>query len=152
MLLRTIDPSDQITIINENLLFSKFWEFERHKSDNKRDKSCSWHIKHVKENFEVSLHVHYINVPAVRNVCWKTTLLGASVLYGKNCDDMAKARTQKCIKNFKIDDLANQWPHIGIRGPTHQPVITPTTAATIISGIKYPANRKSKHYELLGAV
>lgn len=45
-----------------------------------------------------------------------------------------------CSKNCKIDDLANHWPTIGKTGPTHQPVTTPMVAATITSGIKYPAN------------
>jgi hypothetical protein len=39
-----------------------------------------------------------------------------------------------------MDDLANQWPTTGKRGPAHQPVTTPIVAATMISGIKYPAN------------
>lgn len=80
-------------------------------------------------------------VPAVRNVFWKATLLGASLLYGKNWDDRAKASTVRWSKNCRIDDLANQWPHTGIRGPTHQPVATPIIAATIISVRKYPERK-----------
>lgn len=40
-----------------------------------------------------------------------------------------------------MDDLANQRPQIGIRGPTHQPVTTPIIAAITTSGIKKPARK-----------
>ena len=80
-------------------------------------------------------------IPAVKIVCWKTTLLGASMLYGKNCDEIAMESTLRCSKDRMITDLDSQWPMTGIRGPTHQPVIIPTVAATTMSGMKYPANK-----------
>lgn len=49
--------------------------------------------------------------------------------------------TVSCNKNFMIADLANQCPRTGVRGPTHQPVITPIVAATITSGMKNPASK-----------
>lgn len=63
------------------------------------------------------------------------------MLYGKNCDDSAMESTVRCSKNLMIADLANQWPRTGIRGPTHKPVTIPIAAATITSGMKYPASK-----------
>lgn len=45
-----------------------------------------------------------------------------------------------------MDDLANQCPQTGIRGPMHTLVTTPIVAATTISGMKYPA-RIFDHYK-----
>lgn len=62
------------------------------------------------------------------------------MLYGKNCDDKAKARILQCSKNSIIDGFANHFPTTGKTGPRHQPVTNPIIAATSTSGTKYPAN------------
>lgn len=92
-------------------------------------------------------HQLLVLIPEVRYVCWRTTLFGAAILYGKNWEETANPITIICNKNCKMDDLANQCPQTGIRGPMHTLVTTPIVDATTISGIKYPA-RIFGHYKV----